>query len=69
MLHSRPSELERPPSAACPSCGKPSRLSPDNPHRPFCCERCQMGDLGAWFEERYRVPADPSPDDPSDPDQ
>jgi uncharacterized protein len=24
--------------------------------RPFCSERCKLIDLGAWAEERYRVP-------------
>ncbi len=27
-----------------------------NPHRPFCSERCRLIDLGAWTEERYRIP-------------
>jgi len=27
-----------------------------NPWRPFCSERCQVTDLGAWATERYRVP-------------
>jgi uncharacterized protein len=31
-----------------------------NPHRPFCSERCQLIDLGAWTTERYRVPAEDS---------
>ena len=26
-------------------------------YRPFCSERCQLIDLGHWFEESYRVPA------------
>jgi uncharacterized protein len=44
----------------CPQCGKPARFAPDNPWRPFCCERCKLIDLGAWAEERYRVP-EPAP--------
>ncbi|MBM4122288.1 MAG: DNA gyrase inhibitor YacG [Nitrospira sp.] len=24
--------------------------------RPFCSERCQIIDLGAWASERYRIP-------------
>ncbi len=27
-----------------------------NPCRPFCSERCRLIDLGAWAEERYRIP-------------
>ncbi|HJS66154.1 MAG TPA: DNA gyrase inhibitor YacG [Nitrospiraceae bacterium] len=39
----------------CPLCHK---LSPweDNPWRPFCSERCQVTDLGAWATNRYRIP-------------
>jgi endogenous inhibitor of DNA gyrase (YacG/DUF329 family) len=44
--------------AACPQCGKSSRLDPSNPWRPFCSERCKMLDLGAWFEDRYAIPAE-----------
>ncbi len=40
----------------CPTCGKPSDLSPRNRFRPFCSERCQMIDLGGWADDRYRVP-------------
>lgn len=28
----------------------------ENPHRPFCSERCQLIDLGAWVEGKYRIP-------------
>lgn len=28
----------------------------NNPYRPFCCERCQLIDLGNWFGERYSMP-------------
>jgi endogenous inhibitor of DNA gyrase (YacG/DUF329 family) len=27
-----------------------------NPFRPFCSERCQLTDLGAWAGEKYRIP-------------
>lgn len=40
----------------CPFCGKTTEFSPDNRFRPFCSERCQTLDLGAWADERYRVP-------------
>jgi len=30
----------------------------DNPHRPFCSERCRLIDLGAWSEGRYRIPGE-----------
>ncbi|MDR2876130.1 MAG: DNA gyrase inhibitor YacG [Methylobacillus sp.] len=44
------------PTVTCPTCGAQSRYSPQNPHRPFCSERCKLIDLGAWANERYRVP-------------
>lgn len=48
----------------CPACGGPSRYAPDNPYRPFCCERCKNLDLGAWASEEFRVPsAPPLPED------
>jgi uncharacterized protein len=38
----------------CPTCRK--EVEWDNkPHRPFCCERCRLIDLGAWTQERYRI--------------
>ena len=47
----------------CPTCGGPSRYSPDNPSRPFCSERCKNLDFGAWASEAYRVQASPPPPD------
>jgi endogenous inhibitor of DNA gyrase (YacG/DUF329 family) len=42
----------------CPTCGKPAAFAPDNPWRPFCCERCKSIDLGGWASEAYRIPAE-----------
>ncbi|MBI2989031.1 MAG: DNA gyrase inhibitor YacG [Deltaproteobacteria bacterium] len=28
----------------------------ENPHRPFCSERCRLVDLGGWTAGRYRIP-------------
>jgi uncharacterized protein len=60
------SETSTPPAAAfeartvkCPACGGPSRYAPDNPYRPFCCQRCKHVDLGAWASEEFRVPSTP----------
>ena len=47
----------------CPTCGKESVWSPDNPWRPFCSERCKLIDLGAWASESYRIPAEESDED------
>lgn len=41
----------------CPTCGKPTQYGPDNQFRPFCSERCKILDLGAWADEKYRVPS------------
>jgi len=46
----------------CPSCRTPIVWS-GNPHRPFCSQRCRIVDLGAWADDRYRVPGDPVPGD------
>jgi endogenous inhibitor of DNA gyrase (YacG/DUF329 family) len=39
----------------CPLCHQHS-IWEGNPWRPFCSERCQLTDLGAWATERYRIP-------------
>ncbi|HEX2929305.1 MAG TPA: DNA gyrase inhibitor YacG, partial [Candidatus Binatia bacterium] len=44
-------------SVRCPTCRKENEWE-SNPHRPFCSERCRLIDLGAWVEERYRIPGD-----------
>jgi uncharacterized protein len=41
----------------CPTCRKETTWE-NNPHRPFCSERCQLIDLGAWTEGRYRIPGE-----------
>lgn len=38
--------------------------SADNPHRPFCSERCRMVDLGKWFDGSHHI-AGPELDDES----
>jgi endogenous inhibitor of DNA gyrase (YacG/DUF329 family) len=43
-------------TVACPRCGAPSALGPENAWRPFCSERCKTIDLGCWAAEAYRVP-------------
>jgi hypothetical protein len=44
----------------CPTCGQPSSFSKENPFRPFCSERCQILDLGAWADEKFAIPSDDS---------
>jgi uncharacterized protein len=41
----------------CPSCHRPVEWE-NNPHRPFCSERCKLIDFGAWANEEYTVPAE-----------
>ncbi|HSV68737.1 MAG TPA: DNA gyrase inhibitor YacG [Methylibium sp.] len=50
----------RPTLVSCPRCGQQCEFAPTNPYRPFCSERCKLGDLGAWASERYRVAAPPT---------
>ena len=38
----------------CPICGKPRVQT----YRPFCSKRCADLDLGKWFNEDYRIPAE-----------
>jgi len=40
---------------ACPTCKKASKKD-GNKVFPFCCERCQLVDLGKWLDEEYRIP-------------
>jgi uncharacterized protein len=48
----------------CPICSKPVLEA----YRPFCSRRCADIDLGRWFNESYRVPADPAEETSPDPD-
>ena len=55
----------------CPTCHRESSWE-NNPHRPFCSDRCKLIDLGAWAEEKYRIPGDrlePEPDDHDEDDE
>ena len=38
----------------CPICKK---VVPANKYKPFCSKRCADIDLGNWFNESYRIPA------------
>ena len=44
----------------CPTCRRPVEWTPESAYRPFCSERCRLIDLGAWFDEKHRIP-DESP--------
>lgn len=47
---------------SCPSCKKSLRWSQDNPHRPFCSERCKLIDLGEWADGGRAIPGEPVPE-------
>jgi len=40
----------------------------DPAYRPFCGERCKLQDLARWADGSYRIPGEPPPRDPDDPD-
>ncbi len=42
----------------CPTCKKEVAWNDDSPYRPFCSERCQKIDLGAWADESYAIPVE-----------
>jgi endogenous inhibitor of DNA gyrase (YacG/DUF329 family) len=48
----------------CPICRKPATSR----YSPFCSARCSEVDLGRWFGETYRVPAEPVEEHSSDDD-
>jgi uncharacterized protein len=55
----------------CPACHRETEWK-NNPHRPFCSDRCKLIDLGAWAEEKYRIPGskpEPEPDDHDEDDE
>jgi hypothetical protein len=45
------------PTLECPTCRKSFEVPrlEDAPHRPFCCHRCKMIDLGRWLDGSYSV--------------
>lgn len=51
-----------PKTVKCPTCEKLTEWKPENPFRPFCCERCKLIDLGAWADESHRIPGNTAAD-------
>lgn len=43
----------------CPMCDREVEYE-GNEFRPFCSERCQLIDFGAWADEDYALPAETS---------
>jgi len=46
----------KPRLVTCPTCKKLIEYSINNKFRPFCCERCQMIDLGDGANENFKIP-------------
>ncbi|MCY2973630.1 MAG: DNA gyrase inhibitor YacG [Planctomycetota bacterium] len=44
----------------CPTCGKKFTINPVPKSMPFCCDRCQLIDLGRWVEEEIGLPYEPT---------
>ena len=42
----------------CPNCNKPLPWVSGSKWRPFCSERCRLIDLGEWFAEEHKIPAE-----------
>jgi uncharacterized protein len=45
------------PLVKCPTCGKETEYQ-GNEFRPFCSERCQLIDFGAWADEEFALPTE-----------
>jgi len=60
MSHDNNTHLVR--TVTCPQCSGPSVYAPHNAFRPFCSERCKLGDLGRWASEDFRLPDAAPPD-------
>ncbi len=54
MSETKPDNIIPLKGAKCPICGKLRQQE----YRPFCSKRCADIDLGHWFNEDYRVPAE-----------
>lgn len=42
----------------CPTCKKDVVWNDESAYRPFCSDRCQKIDLGAWADESYAIPVE-----------
>lgn len=48
------------PIVKCPTCNREIEFA-GNKFRPFCSERCQLIDFGAWADEEFALPAENTP--------
>ena len=49
-------------TVACPNCGTLLEWNAQNPHRPFCSERCKLIDFGQWATGAYAIPQEEADD-------
>jgi len=42
----------------CPTCKRSVPWITESRYRPFCSERCQLIDLGAWADGQHAIPGD-----------
>ncbi len=49
----------------CPICQKLVPPKQEAKAFPFCSERCQLVDLGAWLDGGYAIAGDPGPSETS----
>lgn len=54
---------DAPLDVACPQCAKPVAWQPQSAYRPFCSQRCQLLDLGAWANESHRIAGESAMDE------
>lgn len=52
------SRIPAPKCVKCPTCATVVEWTEDERWRPFCSERCKLIDLGSWFDESNRIPAE-----------
>jgi len=51
----------------CPTCSAKVEWLEENAYRPFCSARCKQIDLGAWAEEKYKIPGAAAEEEQPDP--
>lgn len=54
-------EKEKKRRIKCPTCRTETEWK-NNPHRPFCSERCRLIDLGSWADGSYSLESVDPPD-------
>jgi endogenous inhibitor of DNA gyrase (YacG/DUF329 family) len=57
------SDSNKPLVVKCPTCRADVVWSEENPHRPFCSERCRNKDFIDWANEERRIGGESDYDD------